>query len=173
MLGQTKKQNTGFPKTISGLFNKLTKYKDDLLQIDPLITDEFRNSIIVFTRSFDSVEINQNDLFYSFFDGTSAISSHSIPAPVVVQSSTIVQSDEPIEITAGVASFENYFKPKVFIYGKLLPLGSNGVTHYVIKAASKPGKYYVPVKINYMDQDGRQVTVQKEIEYTVANIEKQ
>ena len=47
------------------------------------------------------------------------------------------------------------------------------IAHYKLKAASRPGKYYVPVKINYTDQNGKQQTVQKEIEYTVAKIQQQ
>jgi len=47
-----------------------------------------------------------------------------------------------------------------------------GVAVCNLKARAKPGKYYVPVKIIYYDQDGRKQSIQKEIEYTVANIQK-
>jgi hypothetical protein len=56
---------------------------------------------------------------------------------------------------------------------RIVALKGNALAVYKLKAPSKPGKYYVPVKINYTDQDGSQQTVQKEIEYTVANIQKQ
>ena len=93
--------------------------------------------------------------------------------PIIGLSSTIVQSGERIEITAGVGSFYSDMDPEVFIYGKRVALKDNALAVYKLKAETKPGKYYVPVKINYTDQDGRQQTVQREIEYTVANIPQQ
>ena len=93
--------------------------------------------------------------------------------PLIGQSSSIVQAGEKIEIIAGIGSFYPYCKPEVFVYGRSVKLKYEGVAVYKLKAASKPGKYYVPVKINYINQDGRQTTVEKEIEYTVANLQKQ
>ena len=93
--------------------------------------------------------------------------------PIVVQSSTIVQPGEKIEIIAGICSFYTIIEPEVFVYERPIPIRSDGVARSKFIAASKPGKYYVPVKISYTDQEGRQQTTTKEIEYTVAHIQKQ
>ena len=91
----------------------------------------------------------------------------------VALNSSVVQPGERIEITAGMLSFTINQKPEVFVYGRLVTLSEDTFAHYKLKAASNPGKYYVPVKINYIDQNGKLNTIVKEIEYTVANIEKQ
>ena len=92
---------------------------------------------------------------------------------ISAQNKSVVQAGEKIEIYAGVGEFSSNMKTEVFIYDKPVRLDENAIAIYKLKAASKPGKYYVPVKINYTDQNGRQQTVQKEIEYTVANIQQQ
>jgi len=93
--------------------------------------------------------------------------------PIVGMSSSVVQPGEKIEITAGVGSFYSDMDPEVFIYNKKIPLKDDALAVYKLRAASQPGKYYVPIKFIYTDQDGKRQTVQKEIEYTVANIQKQ
>lgn len=91
----------------------------------------------------------------------------------VALNSAVVQPGERIEITAGMLSFTSNQKPQVFVYGRPVALSEDTFAHYKLKAASKPGKYYVPVKINYIDQNGKLNTIVKEMEYTVAKIEKQ
>ena len=97
----------------------------------------------------------------------------NITQAIAIQNSTIVQPGEKIEIIAGLGSFSLEQRPEIFIYGKSVPLNYDGVAQYKLKTASKPGKYYVPVKFNYTNQDGKAITVEKEITYTVANIQKQ
>ena len=84
-----------------------------------------------------------------------------------------MQPGEQIEITSGIGSFDSRPDPKVFVYGKQIPLNEHAFAVFKFKAEKKPGKYYVPVKIKYTDQNGRKQSIQKEIEYTVANIQQQ
>ena len=88
-------------------------------------------------------------------------------------SSSVVEPGQRIEIIAGMSSFNQYTNTKVFIYGRPIQLKEDALAVCRFKAQTKPGKYYVPVKMNYKDQNGRQQTVQKEIEYIVADIQKQ
>jgi hypothetical protein len=92
---------------------------------------------------------------------------------MVGQNSTILMPGEELQIYSGIGSFSLESRPKISVYGKPIPIEADGIAVYKIKTLSKPGKYYVPVKINYIDQEGRQQTVEREIEYTVANIQKQ
>jgi len=96
-----------------------------------------------------------------------------IDFPVALINSTIVQPGEKIEVTAGVGSFYTNKNTEVFIYGQPTAVKNEGVAIYRFKAELVTGKYYIPVKIHYTDQNGYQQTVQKEIEYTVANIQQQ
>ena len=97
----------------------------------------------------------------------------SFISAIAIMNSTIVQPGEKIEIISGVGSFDSRSDPKVFVYDKQVPLNESAIAICKFKAEKKPGKYYVPVKIHYTDQDGRKQSIQKEIEYTVANIQKQ
>lgn len=92
---------------------------------------------------------------------------------IVTQSSTIVEEGGDLEIIAGVGAFTSHIKPSITINTKPIQLNEARAAIYKLKAPSKPGKYYVPVKINYTDQNGRKQSIQKKIEYTVANIQKQ
>ena len=123
----------------------------------------------------NNIKINEEKIIRFCFEQTGKVvfGPCSPDLPIVVQSSTIVQPGEKIEITTGICSFYTTIEPAVFVYGKRVPIGTSGVAILKFKAESRYGKYYVPVKVNYTDQDGRQQSVQKEIEYTVANIQKQ
>ena len=92
---------------------------------------------------------------------------------IAIQNKSIVQPGEQIEVYAGLGRFSADIKTEVFVYDNPVQLDGEAVAIYKLAAASRPGKYYVPVKIKYIDQDGKQQTIQKEIEYTVANIQKQ
>jgi len=92
---------------------------------------------------------------------------------IAILNKSIVQSGEKIEVYAGLGRFSADMKTEVFVYDSPVKLDRDAVAIYKLTAASKPGKYYVPIKIKFTDQEGRQQTVEKEIEYTVANIQKQ
>ena len=87
--------------------------------------------------------------------------------------SSVVQPGGQLEIFSGVGSFDSRPKAEVFVYDNSVPVNENAIAVFRFKAEKQPGKYYVPVKINYTDQDGRRQSIQKQIEYTVANIQKE
>jgi hypothetical protein len=185
-----------------GLFEKLADYRNRLLQVDPTITKEFKQSMRLFINEIDSANTNQKGKFKKYFIGVSTEGAkamltklqnnirlneqrmiafcneqfaihhifHTYSA-LITQNSSIVQSGDKIEITAGVGAIFTNYNTEVFIYGKPMEIKDDGVAHYKLKAASKPGKYYVPVKINYTDQNGMKQSIQKIIEYTVAAIQ--
>ena len=191
----------------SELFDKLIKYKNEILVVDPQITHEFQKSLTVFTKAVDSAKFNQKTLIQNYFNKRSITSmatmlnklqnnirvienkiilychehvgstdGHGLATSVSVVSiinSSVVQPGDDIEIFSGVGEFNTFYKPEVFVYGKVVPIDQTGVAVSKLNAPAKPGKYSVPIKIQYIDQDGRQQTFQKEIEYTVANIQKQ
>lgn len=49
------------------LYEKLVKYKDDMLAVDEQIKNEFQNHIILITKSYDADSSQQKDLTKSFF----------------------------------------------------------------------------------------------------------
>ena len=128
------------------------------------------------TKFQNNIKINEEGMVTFCHDqigSTDGYGFYSSTTAIISQSSSIVQPGETIEIFSGIGEFSMNYRPAVFVYGKPIPMDVSGIAIYKLKAPAKPGKYYVPLKINYTDQEGRQQTFSKEIEYTVANIEKQ
>ena len=84
--------------------------------------------------------------------------------PIIVQSSTIVQAGEDLEITAGIGSFTRAAKPEVKINRLNVPIDWTGVTTFKIKAPIKPGKHFIPVELSYTDQEEKKQTIPKIVE---------
>ncbi|MBK6379815.1 MAG: hypothetical protein IPF72_08800 [Chitinophagaceae bacterium] len=89
------------------------------------------------------------------------------PQPLISQSKSYVKGGEQIEITAGIGSYSAVVQPKFFINGNVISPDDQPIAVYKLKAINKPGKYYVPVKIEFTKADGAKETMEKNIEYTV------
>ena len=74
---------------------------------------------------------------------------------------------EKLEVTAGIGSFSTLVLPQIFINGKKRNLNAEGFVKYKINVPNKPGKYFIPVKINFKKPDGTNATLKKQIEYNV------
>ena len=95
-----------------------------------------------------------------YFDSYSAI---------LGQSSTYLRPGEKLEITTGVGAFSLAAQPKININGENVELGDEGFSLYKIKVSKTPGKYQIPVKIDFFNQTtGKQETHELSVEYTVA-----
>jgi len=87
-------------------------------------------------------------------------------AAIIGQSSSYVMPGQEIEITAGVGAFSKAATPRVTINGSGAALGEDGAAHAKFEAGGV-GQHSVPVTINYVDQEGKQQTITKNIDYTV------
>ena len=87
---------------------------------------------------------------------------------LVGQNSKYVKAGEKIEITAGVLAFRTRANPIITINRNKIVTGGNGISVYSFKASNKPGKHFVPVKIEFTDQNGIKNTREFTVEYTVA-----
>jgi hypothetical protein len=95
-------------------------------------------------------------LNYDIYPGFAAINSRYFKA------------GEEAEIIAGTGSFNKYVWPTIVIDNRDVPLDADGAAHYKFKASDKVGKHIIPVKIYYIDREGKRQTITKNIEYTVA-----
>lgn len=87
---------------------------------------------------------------------------------LIGQSSNTVKGGDKIEITAGIGAFSVGAQSKVTINGKLFqPNSIEGVAKYNFKTPLKPGKYSIPVKIEYTAEDGTRKVITKKVDYTV------
>jgi hypothetical protein len=96
--------------------------------------------------------------------GCDYYSSYSV---LVGQNKGYFKAGERLQITAGVGTFSHAAMPIIIIDSKTVDIDATGVANYKFKVVSKPGKYTVPVQINFTDQDGNSQTVKKDVEYTI------
>lgn len=85
---------------------------------------------------------------------------------IVGQSSTYLMPGQEIDIMAGVGAFSKAATPSITINGAGAAIGEDGAAHAKF-AAGGIGNHSIPVTIRYKDQDGKDQTITKTIEYTV------
>jgi hypothetical protein len=83
-------------------------------------------------------------------------------------SSSYVKRGENIEVTAGVGEFSVAAKPRISIDGKEIMLDRNGVARYKFNARGRAGKHSIPVKFEYIADDGKPAIMNEMAEYTIA-----
>ena len=81
------------------------------------------------------------------------------------QSTTHAKPGEMIEISAGVGSYSTRGNPRIKINGIAASL-SNGVADYQLKVSDKAGKHSVQVTIDFINDDGENVTFTQKIYYS-------
>ena len=88
---------------------------------------------------------------------------------LIGQNSNYLKGGDELEITAGIWAFSSTVKSEIMINDKPIQV-VNGVAVYKIKTQQKAGKYFVPVKIEYVAEDGRKEVVMKNISYTILEV---
>ncbi len=87
---------------------------------------------------------------------------------IIGQSTTHPMPGEIVKISGGVGSFSVRCQPVVKINGIEVSVNSNGVAEYQFKASEKPGRHYVPVTFDYIDENGEKKSIAKSIEYFIS-----
>lgn len=86
---------------------------------------------------------------------------------IAATSSTYVMPGDEMEIIAGVGAFSKAALPEITIDGSPEKITEDGAAHRKVNAAASLGKHTVQVNIKYKDQDGKDQSITKMIEYTV------
>jgi len=86
---------------------------------------------------------------------------------IATANTTYAMPGDAIEITAGIGAFNDAAKPDIYVDGQRIPLGPEGTAVYKTTASGQ-GKKSVNVKIDYKDMDGTTKSINKLVEYTVA-----
>jgi hypothetical protein len=87
---------------------------------------------------------------------------------IMTISSSYVKAGQSVEVTAGIGQFTKVAKPHITIDGKEGKLDDGGVAVYTFSAKGKPGKYQVPVIIEFYNPDGTLATLTRQLEYVIA-----
>lgn len=126
-----------------------------------VVLNQFQNNIRIIENKILWFCNNKVGLIIENFETYSAI---------VAQNISIARPGEQIEINAGLGTFIIKAKPEITINDISVLLNEEGYATYKFKAASKTGKHYVPVKIKYIDQDGKENIIKKQVEYTIVKV---
>lgn len=87
--------------------------------------------------------------------------------PLAILDRSYVKAGQYIEVVAGVGVFYVSEKTVVKINDRQVPLNPNGMATYSFIATGKPGRYQMPLFIEFEEQDGTQSIVYKKIKYTI------
>jgi gliding motility-associated protein GldM len=178
------------------LYNKLKKYKDDILKIDPKITAEFGNTLpihlekpktrnkgnrtwedayfrmvptvaalTILSKFQNDVKTSENRVINYCHGQVGAVEVvYNRYKPIIGQSATVLLAGQEIEVNAGLAAFNNDKRPTVYINGAKVDLDADGlaVKKFPVNASGK-----IPVRIEFINQDGKPDFVTKDVEYVV------
>lgn len=180
------------------LFQELESYKDSILAIDPLIKEEFGESTLfpqvlnTKSQSGDSINaffkdlpavttltiLNQLQNNVRIFENKTAafcnqqvsVSSDRLTvfSPMISQNSTYLKKGETLEVKAGVISFVAGAMPKVVINHTNVEISDYGYAEFKLKVSNQPGRYFIPIKMEYVNQDGIRKTFESKVDYTIA-----
>jgi hypothetical protein len=183
-------------KEAENLYERLEKFKQNILDIDPLIKTEFENSIQVLSPNSDSlmskkgfiqtyftdiclpaslailsqlqnnVRITENRICNFCNQQVTAGDFFKIRFPLISQNSTHFKTGEILEILAGIGNFEGAFT-NISINKEDIRLGDSGFARHRIKVLGKAGKYSLPVTIAYLDENNKMVTKTQTVSYII------
>jgi len=88
--------------------------------------------------------------------------------PLVMLNSSYFKAGQQMEINAGIGTISYAPRPVITINGKKIEPNPDGVAVYRQTVNQKPGKYFIPVRIEFIQPDGSPATVSKKLEYIVA-----
>lgn len=189
------KSSTGFKKADSdSLFAQLSRYRDTMLALDQGIKINFSDNFFPAgffpstADSFYSVNLSTktNDILVTMLnniDYVSAVTENRLirfcseqpsrmglicefPSAIVAQNKSQLTKGQELEIIAGVGLFKQLPNLEVKINNKEILVGEDGVFTYK-RIVSKTGSYSIPVSVSFIDQDGKQQTISKDVEYKV------
>ena len=180
------------------LLAALSKYKKDVLGIDPSIDSAFKDALpinlekpasknragktwegayfhmvptvaalTILSKFQNDVKTSENRVVQFCHNKVGEVAVRfDTYAAIVGQNSSYLMPGQELEITAGVGAFSTGAKPTITIGGQTLTVGPEGTATSKI-AGGGVGPHTVPVRITYTDQEGKQQTIEKNVEYKV------
>ncbi|MFT3823824.1 MAG: hypothetical protein QM731_07880 [Chitinophagaceae bacterium] len=130
--------------SVAGALAMLAKIEQDLLITELSMIRFIRVQESSYTDSYDAIQ------------------------PLIRLNSSYLKKGQPLEITAGIGSFISYIKPIVVIDGQKVILNNDKIAFYTKKTDMSPGKYQIPVTIEYYKPDGSKATFNRKVEYEIA-----
>jgi hypothetical protein len=122
---------------------------------------------VVLSKLFCEVKLLENQLI-RFMDNRISVSALILDSysTLVGQNVSHLKNGEELIISAGVGGFSSKAKAQITIAQKDIQV-IYGQATYKFKAIGKPGKYLIPLKIEFKDEYDNKKTQVQEVEYTI------
>jgi hypothetical protein len=92
---------------------------------------------------------------------------YEVYSAIISQNTTVLKAGEEIEIFGGMGFFTCAANPKFTIDGQIFKSDEYGTAVYKLKIKQPPGRYSIPVKVEFTKADGTQDVMIKNIKYQV------
>jgi hypothetical protein len=145
------------------LFNE-TRFKawaDTTFDIDPVITLLALNKLKI-----DVALSAQMIAHFCDYQTRDEADYYTMFAPLINLNSSIVRPGEVVEVKAGIGAYTN--GTEVTIGGRLTHLNEHGLAFYEFKAPSRPGKYSIPIRLEFYKPDGSKALNEQVVTYEVS-----
>ena len=149
-------------KPISQTGDKKKNWEESYFHMVPTIA-----ALTILSKFQNDIKVSENKVVTFCHEqvGKVKIQQDAFAALAVANANYVLPNQE-IEVTAGVGGFSTQVSPRISINGAGVSLGPDGAAHYKFTATTL-GAHTIPVNISYTDQNGKEVNVQKTIDYTV------
>jgi len=159
--------DTSIDRSFSKDKNFIQSSKDDFLD-SIFLGKEKEEQILLLSTLQNKIVILENSVitFCKLQTAPSCTLRFDKTSVLVGQNTNHLKSGEILEINAGVGAFSTVANPVIIINDNAIPV-MNGVANFKLRAVDKIGKHLIPVKIEYLDEIGRKISQNVDIEYYV------
>ena len=151
--------------------NQFESYSDERSKM--WVTLNFQDAGVLPAKVFlstlqNDILLTENRLIDHIHSSTAMIVEDwiSYSAIVVLDKGQVRPGDE-MEIYAGLGKFDTHRKPDIVFNGAKVTAAEDGVATYKFKARKEPGGHAVTVEIRFVDNNGGNRTITKEVRYNV------
>jgi GldM N-terminal domain len=127
-------------------------------------------ALVILSSIENNVTSTENRLItfcYSKVGSVGGCGFSNVSSFLIGQNTTKLQVGKKLIITAGMGAYTRKGAPKIKINNKQIELESGGIAEYEMKITSKPGKYKIPVVVDFTDENGYKRNQSQIVEYEV------
>ena len=171
------KQREDFKRYIP-LFHESSTYRQPDLDFAEWSDHLFQRDTSMIALSLDKLKIDillseQEIVKFCDFQVMSTVDRYDIFAPLITLNSNVVAPGDTIELSAGIGSYYSSARPNITIAGVSVPAISGGLAFYTLRASKQPGRYSIPVRIEFVTPYSHRSTVERDVRYRVSNLRAQ
>lgn len=178
-----------FPDSLDPYNQFLAEDRENLNRYIPLLRDtsthmqsrltftewsdlHFHGDTSMIALSFDKLKIDillseQEIVKYCDKHVISTVDRFDIFAPLITLNRAVVAPGDSIELTAGIGAYYSSARLNITIAGVSVPAISGGLAFYTLRASKRPGRYSIPIRIEFATPYGHRSTVERDVYYRV------